>query len=202
MASGRLCLEKPPSLERPPSLESAPSDGLEGPSSDVCAAPSCTVEPVAVVNSRCLARATRPPVTIRNFFTPLAARSSSGNSAADGSLTAAAKPNVTNGKSTVKPIRDFFAAKVVALADTAHEGDMTSPRDKDKDQPSAGGLKRGLCGLGGRAGKRAKTIKRPLSLGNKKSMSAGRQCPICDKQFAATEMNTDINKHIDNCLIE
>lgn len=29
-----------------------------------------------------------------------------------------------------------------------------------------------------------------------------RTCPICQKEFPATAMNTEINKHIDNCLIE
>ncbi len=73
---------------------------------------------------------------------------------------------------------------------------------------SAGRAKRPLVApSSGGATKRARQASLVASFAKqsdllKKERKKGRTCPICSKEFPATAWNSEINDHIDNCLID
>ena len=137
-------------------------------------------EPVTLVNQACLKKAITPPVTIKNFFKP--------------AKMPTAEAHEGRSKESEVGCTD---------SKTGSNGIETKSRKIGKQ-------KRSLPESNGNrsAGKRAKqsSIASLFTKGNGSERKEGakrtRECPVCSIEFESSSSNTDINKHIDSCLIE
>ena len=136
-------------------------------------------EPVTPVNQACLKKAITPPVTIKNFFKPA--------------------------KMPTAEAQERSKESEVGCTDS-----KTLSNGIETKSHKSGKQKRPLPESNGNRSKvkRAKqsSIASLFTKGNGSERKEGakrtRECPVCSIEFESSSSNTDINKHIDSCLIE
>ena len=200
------------------------------PSSPVPTSPDDThqklpvIEPPAPVNQKCLNKALTAPLTIKNFFKPVATATKTKKEVeSNHSESKADLPEVgskeENGEDDRENVRSKYFQKNVDDKSSLPNGRLDL---KSEDQSSETGSKQptldSMFGRGTKRSadgdfhksssrKRAKqgSIQGMFSKQKQKSVERKlkeQSCPICGTQFKATALNTEINHHVDNCLIE
>ncbi|XP_033119248.1 protein FORGETTER 1-like isoform X2 [Anneissia japonica] len=134
-------------------------------------------EPISAVDKKCLNKAMTPPLTIKNFFKPVA------------------ETPKKNG--TLREVNELKTqCKDTVMLDAKCVLNLCSPSSVEKQMN-----KRSLpveTGIKMQPTKKTKqmSLKGTLTKQTEKKIT----CPICAKSFEVTTSNVDINKHIDSCL--
>jgi len=164
---------------------------------------SSHVEPVSAVIGRYLQKATTAPPTIRHFFKPKqpenchAAKSSDCDPERDGTV---ADDDGTLNKDDVV----IMISEDEKLCDKPESGVLgaqgSSYVARNTGKSATKRLSRGKMP----AGKKHKqfSIQALFAARNPQKQPSVMQCPICSRIFDENVSNAEVNKHIDNCLIE
>lgn len=179
---------------------------------------SITVEPVSSVIPKCVLKATTPPVTITRFFKPKSANGSADEPDPDSGQKQRTS-DVSNVKGHFKSISNGCELQQNAEND---EGERQGHCSEEKDEVITSHLKSADKSKSKSAQltlqskvKRPSTSRLPATKKIKQSSimtsflkgksTAGsdktRNCPICGSTFNNVS-NEEVNRHIDNCLIE
>jgi len=190
--------------------ESTISDSMSGSTtSDSVSGPSSNIEPVSVVVSRCLQKATTAPPTIKHFFKP---KPLANDVAAKSSENDPERNDTDCSDEIVDKVDDDDV--IVSAVEQKHVADKTN----SLQQENTAGNSCKTAASNTSAPKPVTTRKPPPAKKHKQSSiealfshSAARnpqkqprvmQCPICSRVFDEASSNVDINQHIDGCLIE
>lgn len=165
-------------------------------------------EPVSAVLSKCQTKATAPPVTITQFFK---AKSSSTQkltlSQSQEKITTSDDPPLyeDNISSTLKKEETMQNSADGENKDTDKSTGIVETETKTAVKTIAGVVKRSASGSlpAAKKAKQSSIMSSFLKGGNKSSTKRTNtvKCPICSREFSGV-FNEDVNKHIDNCLIE
>ena len=184
------------------------------------------------VNSKALSKALTPPVTIKNFFKPKSGEGvaqcdkrvstvCNGANIQDDECRIVERNSSEKqiscpkavGQSTSSESKESFQNRTRscgAKSDSAKASSSLKSRPVGSLSSKARGcLKRSSSRTEGSSSKRQKqaSLIASFAKGSKGSTAAKLSaekslCPICSKSFPQGTGNTDINKHIDSCLIE
>ena len=204
-------------------LASSSSSAAASPPSQIAAASTPTVshtevQPVAPVNKTLLNRAITPPVTIKNFFKPKTAdqnrsKQCNANDSVNNVLpTCTEATNVVKDGNSVTCVSDESKTLIkneVKKEDTVTGINKTSKISEKRTE---------IFSFFGKQQKRplqsdetpSKTAKKQKqsnlknSFAKQTSIKEKKQltCPICKLEFKPGTFNSEINEHIDNCLID
>ncbi len=176
-------------------------------------------EDVAPVKPKCLSKALTPPITIKNFFKPAVKGHDIGKK---GSESESFKENgdIYHSRSECSKVNSDGEVpsdyEVQDAAQTGAESNKDTQSEKDSlEKPvltskcAKKGQKRTLNDMFSKTpAKKAKKQGNIMNLFAKQKTEKepkdkkSSTCPICNKEFDRGAWNTDINNHIDNCLIE
>ena len=169
-------------------------------------------EDIAPVNERWKSKALTPPVTMKNFFKPVA-KPQLGQTCSSGTPR-----NCDKSEDSLCDIRNKEVEHIINDEDSSSSSDKINNDAKKlvKDNKNNSlnsnrslmkGTKRNGNDLKGPKSKKAKQETIFSSFLKQKSVKEQRNqeqltCPICQMTFEEGTSNTEINKHVDNCLIE
>ena len=161
------------------------------------------VEPVAPVIPKLVVKVSTPPLTIKSFFKPRVGKESTES------------PQKSNVKKVDEPEKVAKCASDTESSDDAVgicvKVEVKPVIPDSKPLPSVSSAKKDsnkrayAGGTSGNPPKRQKQVNIMASFAKHKVVKEDLKeasCPICSKEFKAGTPNQEINKHVDNCLID
>ena len=166
------------------------------------------LEAVTPVSDKHLLKATTPPVTLKNYFKPKVkvdieseTESSGPKLTTDSELALPSKEASKNGSnfaSTVNASSSSASSQPHVIVPASQARKRVTSGSSSKLPPKK---KSRLSNNKPQQNSIFASFKKMQTLRDEK-VDKARTCPICSKNFEQTVSNTEINEHVDNCLIE